>query len=237
MKNDPTLPIILILIITVFSSLAVAAGPTGPAFVRNSGELVGTVSCDGQPVQDALIYIPGESFQSYTNAAGMFRMLYVPEGNYTVKILPNGLEPVSVNDINIQRGKVTSLENVDVCNGGGSGVPTSGIFELTPTVDYNCDAGETIPVVQLSIAQLEFLVQDITITVTGAPVPMVGSVDNSAFSASGTEPGTVTITYNINGSFSDDNTWNGIFEILFSGDLTLTNCTNVSFSITGNRVL
>ena len=57
-----------------------------------------------------------------------------------------------------------------------------------------------------------------SLTVSGVPVSMTGSVNGADFEASGSIGGMVTGTYAISGSFTTADDWNGTFTITFIGD-------------------
>ena len=65
---------------------------------------------------------------------------------------------------------------------------------------------------------------------------MAGSVDGSDFEASGSIAGDVTETYALTGSFTNADSWTGVFTITFDGDTSLTNCSDQQFNTGGARI-
>lgn len=113
-----------------------------------------------------------------------------------------------------------------------------GVFELTTPVTYRCaDIFFGIGVIQFTTRRFTF-VDGPNLTVTGAPTAMTQAPapSDASFSASGALPGGCTETYALTGSFSDADTWSGVYALtLTGGQCGLTTCTNQSWPVSATR--
>ncbi len=138
--------------------------------VSRSGEIKGNVKCDnGNPLADAWVYIPGDSFSAFTDKDGNFILRFVPEGKYNLKITWETGEDLKT-DIIVKAKTITDLGIVkvvcpiiNVCAGKKDGIPcddddvctisdvcTNGVCSGIPvSCDDNnpCTADECVPVV------------------------------------------------------------------------------------------
>lgn len=113
---------------------------------------------------------------------------------------------------------------------------SSGAYAIVPTAQYLCSFLGT-PVINFSISQFDFQVTGTTLTVTGAPIAMAGSVDGRDFNVKGTIPGDVEEIYSLTGSFTSTDEWSGSFTLDLVGEaVSLTDCTNQQFDVQGARI-
>jgi len=107
-----------------------------------------------------------------------------------------------------------------------------GAFDISPTVVFACAGGA----VNINLSTMVFADVGGDLLVTGAPTTMrqsPGPVDEN-FSASGVIPGACEETYVVSGSFADNDSFSGLFEIQFNGWGCL-GCTDQSYPISGTR--
>jgi len=114
---------------------------------------------------------------------------------------------------------------------------SSGTYDVVgPDIQYICSF-MSVPVINFTISQFDFQVNGANLTVVGAPIDMVGSVDGPDFSVTATIPGDVDETYSLNGSFTNNDEWTGSFTLgLIGPALPLTTCTNQQFDVQGARI-
>ena len=121
-----------------------------------TGDVIGTVSdCDG-PIADAVVYIPGKSWDARTDANGRFQIAYVQPGSYTlVAAAADGTRYGQLEDVEIQQSRTTDIQQgLNLClvqdrDGDGIFVPEDcddtradvypGASEVCDAVDNDCD--------------------------------------------------------------------------------------------------
>lgn len=224
------------LLLFSFTSVhAHSGGKMSTKHIQLSGQVAGSLTCRGESAAGVLLYIPGESFSVRTREDGAFRIHYVPPGDYTLRGEIPDAGNFTIPDVKVRKRRVTNVGTVEICpdNGNGGGIPAelSGTYNISPTVAYACASGAF----DLNISALDFQIVGSTLTVSGAPAEMIGTVTNGSFSAQGIVTGTVPETYTLNGSFLDENTWSGTLEVAFGGLVHLTDCMNQSFNVVGVR--
>jgi hypothetical protein len=119
-------------------------------------------------------------------------------------------------------------------------VDYTGLFELDPMVSYICR--DTIlggKVVDFVVPQFVFTDSAYGLTVAGAPTAMrqIPSPTGPTFSVSGEIAGGCTETYQLSGSFADEDSFAGIFQLSFTGwQCGLTDCSNQVWPVSGARL-
>ena len=118
--------------------------------------------------------------------------------------------------------------------------PRAGIYAVVPSVAYSCSA-LGIPVVIVNFSSIEIIDQapNITIILEGSePEPLVGTMDESSFSAEFSVPGTCSVVKRMTGNFTGTNQLSALYTISFTGPFFCfgnSDCSNQEFSITGVR--
>jgi len=107
----------------------------------------------------------------------------------------------------------------------------SGTYVTSPAPTYTCAFG----LVAFSIGTFTFSDSGSVLVVTGAPCSMTGTSARASrtFDVSCTLPGSCDEIYRLQGSFTTDDQWTGTFSATFVG--SCVDCTNQTWSITGNR--
>jgi hypothetical protein len=139
-------------------SADIAYTPMGD--ISMTGGIKGTIKCDnGDLIEDAWIYVVGESFVSTTNNKGNFILWYVPEGTYTLKISWESGEEQRA-EISVKRKMFTDLgaitvtcPSTDQCAGRKDGFPCNDEDDCTTNdackngacvgTPLNCDDGNS----------------------------------------------------------------------------------------------
>jgi hypothetical protein len=82
-----------------------------------SGEIRGrVVPCDPRfHAVNATVYIPGVSIMAKIDEEGNFRLLYVPEGAYDLRIESPGERAFTVNEVEVFRNQVSDLGDINTC--------------------------------------------------------------------------------------------------------------------------
>lgn len=123
METIKIVRVFLFLIFALSGSNAISEESTRP-FRRllNSGDITGRIiTCPSfAPItENTTVYIPGMSFIAKVLPNGEpFKLLNVPKGTYSVAIeLPGvlGSKPKIIEDVNVQKRKVTDLGIIDLC--------------------------------------------------------------------------------------------------------------------------
>jgi len=133
MKKFSVFFMVCCFIISGLGSIDMVSADTSYTPMRDismTGGIKGTVRCDnGDLIEDAWIYILGESFVSTTDDRGNFILWYVPEGTYTLKISweAGGDQKAG---IAVKRKMITDLGLItvkcpDFCAGRKDGFPCS----------------------------------------------------------------------------------------------------------------
>ncbi len=108
---------IILMTSLVFSCAAfsAAADVRAPKDIRNSGEIVGVVDfCGPQGTNGSVADLVGESFSAVLGASGIFKLRYVPEGAYTLRVsIPD--QPEDTQPVLVVKGQVTDLGVVAIC--------------------------------------------------------------------------------------------------------------------------
>ena len=113
----------------------------------------------------------------------------------------------------------------------------SGLYSVSPPIEYACTSVLGTTVVNLRIMQVQFSYVGGSLTINGVPceMGMRGPVPTGrAFSAECTYPGDCNEIFRVEGNFIDDRRFNAIFSVRFSGPTCgLTNCTEQRRMIAG----
>jgi YVTN family beta-propeller protein len=73
--------------------------------MKPPGSISGTVQLEGQASHDMIhVYIPGTSFDAYTDSAGSFAISSVPEGTYAVRASKENYGTITVHEIPVVSG-------------------------------------------------------------------------------------------------------------------------------------
>ncbi|RNL88718.1 DUF4382 domain-containing protein [Sinomicrobium pectinilyticum] len=83
----------------------------------SSGIITGTVSPADFQVLASVETSEGEIISAYTDADGSFSLYGVPEGTYTVTLLPDpesGIPEVSVENVTVTKGEISDIGTVDL---------------------------------------------------------------------------------------------------------------------------
>lgn len=119
------------------------------------------------------------------------------------------------------------------------GPDRSGVFSLSPAPAYSCTEiifGSTV----MSINEPTFTFSfdaSLSVALSRAVMTQTPAPAGDTFLVTGILPGDCQETYTLSGTFSDDDTWNGIFRLQFSGaTCAFTTCFTQSWSVTGTRV-
>ena len=204
------------------------------------GQVIGEVLCDGLAAEGVLAQIPGYPFNSYTDREGAYRLFYVPEGTYDLSIGTASQGVVTIPDVQVFANETATVNPVDICTAAppttGENDASSGLYATDPDIGYVCSAFGFFEVVNVNITEFDFQVIGTSLTIVGAPVTMAGLVDGSNFEASGSIAGDVTETYALTGTFTDADSWTGVFTITFVGDTSQTDCSDQQFNTGGARI-
>lgn len=80
----------------------------------NSGTISGTITLNGSNdnsgVKVSLKDI--DDYYEFTNEDGNYKIKYIPEGTYNVKISKVGYEPIEYNEIVVEAGEITTLDGI-----------------------------------------------------------------------------------------------------------------------------
>ncbi|HNT36794.1 MAG TPA: carboxypeptidase-like regulatory domain-containing protein, partial [bacterium] len=85
----------------------------GRICLRQTGRIIGTVQLEGEQMHMGTdVLLAGSSLLAKTDRDGSFRLVFVPEGDYTVVIEHPGFVPVEVTDVQVSVGSVTDLGTI-----------------------------------------------------------------------------------------------------------------------------
>jgi len=74
------------------------------------GSISGKVILEGQTdYSDAAVYIPGTSFNAITDQNGIFKILYIPEGTYSIKVVKDKFGTITIQDVSVYSGVNSDL--------------------------------------------------------------------------------------------------------------------------------
>lgn len=99
-------------------------GPTGPGGLQGppgagveTGQIRGAlVACAPTDFRGAVVYVPGESFNSFARANGSFRLSYLPPGTYEVAVDHNGNRLTGVPSVSVADDLETDIGDVQTTN-------------------------------------------------------------------------------------------------------------------------
>jgi len=121
-----------------------------------------------------------------------------------------------------------------LCEGGGGGLNPSGTWDIQPDVVYTCAFG----FLNLNYAVFNFNDTSSSLTVTefmnGGCQMTGGSAESGTIDVSCLYAGACNEFYELDGTFTDNNTWTGTLCVTFSGTLCF-DCASQCFNITAER--
>jgi hypothetical protein len=89
--------------------------PRGRALQPPGGTVEGRVACGVANVARSFVYIPGQSFSGFTTDTGHFRLSYVPEGRYVIRVEIPDKPAFAIPNVVVTEGQTTNLGVLEFC--------------------------------------------------------------------------------------------------------------------------
>jgi len=144
---------VFVMVLSIFCiSRSSSAARWKPSHVMRNGEIRGTVTFCGQPVEDMIIYIRGTSYDATTDNESNFRIFYVKRGKYELVLKKDGVILGTIPKVRVNWWRPTDIGVVDFCpDADNDGYNVSedcddnnadvnpGATEICDEIDNNCD--------------------------------------------------------------------------------------------------